>query len=230
MKESYILHKGFLSPQIRERMFRGLEEYKDCFRLIERNKYGMNLPYMYFDGVDVRKKMPDLMDVIRDKVHPIAEKLTGQKLRLMDDDMRNVRFVKYRGNTEGIYWHIDSGYYTALITLKNTTGGGVQIFNQGLSRFLRIPVYLLYFWQGLFTLFKPIFIKTAPGDMLFIAGGTAVHRGYNANPDGERLIFCVSFDPMDKKQSWLRKLALKYANVTVKIVNQKKDFQHAPKH
>lgn len=214
----YKVFPSFLSQGEVDLLLGEIDSQKSLYRHIPSSTFKTNLPYYILDGKNARKHIKGMQELADSRLRGLVEKFAGRKLKPMDDVKRSLRIQRYTHEGEGILWHIDSGYYTALLTLRNDSKGGIDIFSLPKSKWLVKFAYLLYFWQRLFHLFKPAKVVLDPGDLVIIYGGKAVHRAFNLVKGKERVVLAVSFDPADKKVGWLRTQLLNRFNVTIKTV------------
>lgn len=215
-KDGYTYVENYLKQDLLTKLTEIINN-KDTYRFIEKSGYGRNRPYYIIDGEVIRKQYPDVLRLI-EEFQPLADEMAGEKLKLMNCPKRDFRIHVYTQKSEGILWHIDAASYTALFTIKNDSETGVEVHKLGISRFLIIPTYALYFFQSFFALFRPDKFICKNGDLLFIKGGRAVHRttpAFRTNNENTRAVLCISYDPVVRKTSWFRRNILNRINVTV---------------
>jgi hypothetical protein len=166
-------------------------------------KAGMNLAYHVVDGLQLRRDLPDHFALVEGRIQELAQELAGRPLGLMADPKRSVRVQCYRRREEGFFWHLDGGAYGALLTLTNTNQGATDFLGRRQSRWLKPFPYLLFPFQRLFELAKPVRVVAAPGDLLILHGGAVIHRGVTQLEQGERIVLAASYDPAGRRKSAL---------------------------
>ena len=220
----FFLHKSSFIDDSLLKKLKDITTSAQKLRRIDFATYGTNIPYHLLDGDEIREQYPELLSLV-DSIQPIAENFVGERLKLMTDNKRNFRIHSYRGQGEGILWHIDGASYTALITIDNDHKGGIEIFPLKISFLMIIPVYLFYFTQKIFTLFRPKTIICNQGDVLIIKGGRALHRTIPQSDGQIRSVLAISFDPRDRKTSWFRRNILNKLNGNEELVHNKDHFK-----
>ncbi len=215
----YTVIPEIITPMKASEILGKVKYHINLFRPIPATKLKMNRPYQILDKKDLRKCFPELL-TLAESLHTTVEKFAGIPLELMDDEIRSIRLHRYVGTDEGLLWHIDGAYYTALLTLENSNHSGFEIFTLKQSRFLAFLVYPLYFWQSFFSFFNPKRVVVNSGDLVIMYGGKVVHRTFNDVAQGERIILAVSFNPVSYNERSLRSFLLRWLNVTVRLVSK----------
>lgn len=148
--------------------------------------------------------MPEIEAYGERRVRPVAERLAGERLRLMGSSKRSMRIQVYDQKRHGFRWHFDGHTYAALLTLKNTNRGQTHVISERASRILRFLLYPLYFVPEVFSIVPYHEIMTEAGDLLFIRGSHALHRGVTLEEEGERILLVYTYDETDKKPNPIR--------------------------
>lgn len=165
---------------------------------------GLGPRYRVIDGDQIRKAMPEIETYGERRVRPVAERLAGQPLRIMGSSKRSMRIQIYDQKQHGFRWHFDGGSYAALLTLANTNRGQTHVISERASRILRFLLYPLYFVPEVFSIVPYQEIMTEAGDLLFIRGSRALHRGVTLEEEGERILLVYAYDETDKKPNPIR--------------------------
>lgn len=216
---NYHIENAFLSEEEHSGLERLLNEHAHKIRLIPVTFLRRNKSYRIFDGEDLRSCDARLISALLEKVKLFAEEKTGESLVLLSDIKRNIRIHIYENADEGILWHIDEATFTALITLRNETQTGIDVFNRNISKFLLPMVYAFYWLQSIFLLFLPKRVILKPRDMILIAGSRLIHRAFNGQ-SGSRAVLAVSFHPLQLKVGWFQKFVI-WLNVNKELVDSK---------
>lgn len=196
--EGYRLISEFLSADETTSLVNLIQSRCDLFTAVS-GKLGMTLPYWVLDGLKVDRHFPELRALACGPLLKVTEETFGVPLELMRDPKRAFRIQCYRNKDHGFKWHLDGGLYSVLLTLSNTNGGTTDILSPEWSRILFPVPYLLFPFDRLLEFAGPKPISGRPGDLLVIKGGAILHRGVTRKKGGERLIFAVSYNPLDTK-------------------------------
>jgi len=198
MKDGYRFCPRFLAPDETGRWRERVGSRRESFHQVA-TKAGMNLSYSVLDGYQIQDQLPDLYELIQGRLKKALEDAAGQPLALMRDRKRAVRIQWYQRRGEGLFWHVDGGMYSVLLTLVNTNHGATQMIPLRWSRFLKPVPYVLFPFQGLLARAPTTVVESAPGDLLLIHGGAVIHRGTNERAEGERMVLVASFDPVGRR-------------------------------
>ncbi|HEV7670366.1 MAG TPA: hypothetical protein VGS22_17750 [Thermoanaerobaculia bacterium] len=193
----------FLSDDEVNRLTRLIQDQEDLYTEVH-GRGGLGPRYRVIDGDQIHEKLPELKDLGLSRVQPLAEKLAGRSLKPLGSSKRSMRVQAYERREHGFRWHLDGHAYVVLVALKNTNGGQTQFLSPSLTRFLRFLLYPLYAVPQVFSIFPRRSVTMAPGDLLWMRGARAIHRGITLSEEGERILVAYTFDPPDKKPNPFR--------------------------
>ena len=206
--EVYCHVPGFLSAAELDRLARLIADREDLYTEVH-GRAGLGPRYRVIDGDQIHGELPEVEELGRSRVLPLAEKLAGRPLKPLGSSKRAMRVQAYERREHGFRWHLDGHAYVALVTLKNTNGGQTQFISPALTRFLRFLLYPLYAVPQVFSIFPRSTVTARPGDLLVMRGGRTLHRGITLSDEGERILLAYTFDPPGKKpnpfRDWIAK-------------------------
>ncbi len=193
----------FLSGDEVDRLTRLIEDHEDLYTEVH-GRGGLGPRYRVIDGDQIHDQLPEVEELGAHRVQPLAEKLAGRPLRPLGSSKRSMRVQAYERREHGFRWHLDGHAYVVLVTLKNTNGGQTQFLSPALTRFLRFLLYPLYAIPQVFSIFPRRAVTMAAGDLLWMRGARAIHRGITLSDEGERVLLAYTFDAPNKKPNPLR--------------------------
>lgn len=194
---------GFLSDDEVRRLTRLIEDHEDLYTEVH-GRAGLGPRYRVIDGDQIHDTLPEVEELGAHRVQPLAETLAGRPLRPLGSSKRSMRVQAYERREHGFRWHLDGHAYVVLVTLKNTNGGQTQFLSPALTRFLRFLLYPLYAVPQVFSIFPRRAVTMEAGDLLWMRGARAIHRGITLSDEGERVLLAYTFDAPDKKPNPLR--------------------------
>jgi hypothetical protein len=194
---------GFLAPEELRRLARLIEDQEDLYTEVH-GRGGLGPRYRVIDGDQIRDRLPEVEELGRCRVQPLAEELAGRALSPLGSSKRSMRVQAYERREHGFRWHLDGHAYVVLVTLKNTNGGQTQFISPGLTRFLRFLLYPLYAVPQVFSIFPRRSVTARAGDLLVMRGARTLHRGITLSDEGERILLAYTFDAPGKKPNPFR--------------------------
>lgn len=201
--QGYLHVPSFLAEEELTRLSAVAERCQERFVEVQ-GKGGLGPRYRVLDGDQIRAAAPEVVAFGAERVQPVAERFAGQPLQYLGSSKRAIRYQAYERREHGFRWHFDGHSFVALVTLVNTNRGETHFISIALSRVLRFLLYPLYFAPQLFSLAPYERVRAAPGDLLIMRGGRALHRGVTLSDEGQRLVIAYTFDERGKKPSAVR--------------------------
>lgn len=176
------------------------------------SRAGLGPRYRVIDGERIAASLPDLLEYASGPLRETVERVTGRRVELMGSLRRALHVQVYATAEHGFRWHFDGHAFAALLTLANASGGATQIIGPRHSRWLRLPFYAAYPWPRLFSILPRQEVTAAPGDLLILHGGAALHRGTRGTAPGERWLLVFNYDDAGRRLSPLRDWIAKRLN------------------
>ncbi len=105
---SWHLIKNFVTAdelqQFNQLILNGAELFTEIF-----GRAGLGPRYRVIDGDQILREIPEIEAYGERRVRPVAERLAGERLRLMGSSKRSMRIQVYDQRRHGFRWHFDGG-------------------------------------------------------------------------------------------------------------------------
>ena len=165
---------------------------------------GLGPRYKVINGEQVRRHLPEIVSYGDIELRPVVDAFAGGACPVNGQPAAAIHVQLYERKQHGFRWHFDGHSYAALLTLKDTNRGQTQLINSQLSRWLRLALYPLYAFPGVFSVFPSTKLAMNAGDLLMIRGSRVLHRGAILDESGERRLLIFNYDEMSRQVNPLR--------------------------
>jgi hypothetical protein len=161
-------------------------------------------------GEDIRRLLPDLVELGRSCFPPLAEAFVGRKLQVPRNQGRAIRIQIFDDPSHRLPWHYDVSRVDCLLTLRNDNGSQTQVVSPKLSRTIRPLFRALVGGAALFSVLPRTSITAGAGDLLLLAGSGVLHRGVPTRGDGERILVVFAYEDENQPANPIRDRLIKY--------------------
>jgi hypothetical protein len=186
---------GFLDATEVDGVLGAVRRRPELLRRID-GRAGLGPRYHVLDGELIREQVPEVLRCCLDRVLPAISEFAGEPLAPLPSPRRAMRVQIYSRADDGFRWHRDGHSFTALLTLRNASGGETQMLSPGLSRVLTPLLYALYPVPQIFSPLPRRTIVAQAGDLLLMRGRELIHRGVTRLA-GERVVAVFAFERPD---------------------------------
>lgn len=183
---------AFLARDEVEEILAAVDRHRERLLRIDR-RGGLGPRYHVLDGETIRDAVPEVRRCVEERIQPAVAAFAGEPVTPLPSPRRAMRVQVYSRADDGFRWHRDGHAFTALLTLRNASGGATQMLSPRLSRALTPLLYLLYPLPAIFSPLPRRAVVAGAGDLLLMRGRELIHRGVERSA-GERVVGVFAFE------------------------------------